>query len=507
MLKFLISLFSILITIVVAAQLKLPALISNNMVLQQNKDVTLWGWAAPNAKVEILPDWKDYPKAITADTNGKWIINIATPKAGGPYSIHFKSNNTSITVKNILIGEVWLASGQSNMEFPMGKAEGWRTGAHNAATEMPKANYPNIRMIDVPNRVSDAPQDDFKGEWLACTPETVKDFSAVAYFFAKEIQAATGYPIGIINSTWGGTPAESWTRKDILESDTGFKKIIERYQQEIEKYPAAYAKYKTSYEKWKADTSSNKKGAPKEPVGPNHNKSPGKLYNGMIAPLIPYTLQGVIWYQGESNADRAWQYRRLFPAMITGWRQDWHNNKLPFYFVQIAPHRSQPPEIREAQLYSWQTTKHTGMVVSTDYGDSVDIHPRNKEVIGKRLSLWALKNEYGKKAIETSGPVYKSMKVKGNKIIIAFTNAKGLIALNNQPLQEFVIAGSDKKFVPAQAIIKGNTVTVWSNEINTPLAVRFNWSKVPQAELYNSAGLPATPFRTDNWPVATQGKE
>lgn len=506
MLKFLFSLFSLFITVVVTAQLKLPALISNNMILQQNKDVALWGWAAPGEIISIKPSWNNKTITTTADAKGKWVATIKTVKAGGPYTIEFKSMD-KIVVNNVMLGEVWLASGQSNMEFPLGKAEGWRTGAHNAATEIPKASYPNIRMIDVPNRVSDVPQEDFKGEWLACTPETVKDFSAVAYFFAKEIQAATGYPIGIINSTWGGTPAESWTRKDILEADTGFQNIIARYQQDVAKYPETYAKYKTSYEKWKADTSSHKKGAPKEPVGPNHNKSPGKLYNGMIAPLIPYTLQGVIWYQGESNAERAWQYRRLFPAMINGWRQDWHNNTLPFYFVQIAPHRSQVPEIRESQLYSWQTTRNTGMVVSTDYGDSLDIHPRNKEVIGKRLSLWALKNEYGKKAIETSGPVYKSMKIKGNKIIIRFTHAKGLTVLNNKPLQEFVIAGSNQQFVPAQALIKGNTITVWNDDINAPVAVRFNWSKVPQAELYNAAGLPATPFRTDAWPVATQGKE
>lgn len=506
MLKFLFSLSGLLVSIIVAAQLKLPALISDNMVLQQNKQVSVWGWAAPGEMITITLSWNN--KAITtkADDKGKWQATLQTTKAGGPYTIEFKSVD-KITVNNVLLGEVWLASGQSNMEFPMGKGEGWRTGAHNAETEIPKANYPHIRMIDVPNRVSDMPQEDFKGGWQVCTPETVKDFSAVAYFFAKEIQAATGYPIGIINSTWGGTPAESWTRKDILESDTGFQKILERYQQDVEKYPAAYAKYKTSYEKWKADTSSNKKGAPKEPVGPNHNKSPGKLYNGMIAPLIPYTLQGVIWYQGESNADRAWQYRRLFPAMIKGWREDWHNNKLPFYFVQIAPHRSQGPEIREAQLYSWQTTPYTGMVVSTDYGDSLDIHPRNKEVIGKRLSLWALKNQYGKNSVVTSGPVYQSMKVESNKIVILFKYADGINASSKAPLQEFLIAGDDQQFVPAQAIIKGNTVIVWNNDISKPVAVRFNWSKVPVAELYNKAGLPATPFRTDSWPVATQGKD
>lgn len=504
--KLLFFLTGLLITTVMMAQLKLPALISDNMVLQQQKQVALWGWASPGELITVMPSWNNKPITTMADKAGKWTITLTTIKAGGPYHILFKSRD-SIIVNNVMLGEVWLASGQSNMEFPMGKGEGWRTGAHNAETEIPKASYPAIRMIDVPNRVSDVPQEDFKGQWLACTPETVKEFSAVAYFFAKEIQAATGYPIGIINSTWGGTPAESWTKKNILEQDTGFQKILDRYAQDVEKFPAAYAKYKTSYEKWKADTSSTKKGAPKEPVGPNHNKSPGKLYNGMIAPLIPYTLQGVIWYQGESNADRAWQYRRLFPAMINGWRKDWKNDQLPFYFVQIAPHRSQIPEIREAQLYSWQTTTNTGMVVSTDYGDSLDIHPRNKEVIGQRLSLWALKNEYGKKNITASGPVYKKMKIKGNKIIISFDNANGLKTGNNQLLSQFTIAGKDQQFIPAEAVIKGNKIEVWSSHIDHPVAVRFGWSKVPEATLYNSAGLPASPFRTDKWAVATEGKE
>jgi sialate O-acetylesterase len=225
----------------------------------------------------------------------------------------------------------------------------------------------------------------------------------------------------------------------------------------------------------------------------------------MIVPVHPYTIRGVIWYQGESNADRAYQYRKLFPAMIANWRSDWKDEKLPFYFVQISPHRSQNPEIRDAQLYTYRTVSHTGMAVTTDNGDSLDIHPRNKEVVGKRLSLWALKNQYGKKDIVVSGPLYKSMKVEGNTIRVLFDFDKGLTAKGDE-LTEFTIAGADQQFVPAKAKIEGNTVVVWSEAVKAPAAVRFAWRHIPAPNLYNGAGLPASPFRTDSWKLITQDK-
>ena len=489
------------------AAIKLPAIISNNMVLQQKSKAALWGWANVGEKVAITTSWNNKTINVTTDASGKWLSYVNTTKAGGPYTITFRGTN-QIKVDNILLGEVWLASGQSNMEFFVGKMDNPSyTGVINYQQEIKEANFPNIRMIDVANKVADEPQTDFVGAWKVCSPQTVDTFSAVAYYFAKEIHQATGFPVGIINSTWGGTPAESWTKKEVLENDDELKPILTRYVEQVKNFPKASEEYKVAHERWKQDTSKNKAAAPAQPIGPTHHKSPYKLYNGMIAPLIPYTLRGVIWYQGESNAERAYQYRKLFPALIRSWRGDFNNANLPFYFVQISPHRSQNPEIREAQLYTYQTVPHTGIVVTTDNGDSLDIHPRNKKLVGQRLSLWALHNEYGKKDIIYSGPLYKSMKVDGDKIRIQFNfTGGGLISKDGEELKEFTIAGEDQNFVPAKAKIGGDEVVVSSTQVKKPVAVRFAWRNIPGPNLYNKAGLPASPFRTDDWKVSTEGK-
>jgi sialate O-acetylesterase len=483
------------ISCILHATVRLPSIIGNNMVLQQNTKVALWGWADPNEKVSIVTSWNDKTTTITADANGKWLTYVKTAKAGGPYTISFKASN-EILAENVLLGEVWLASGQSNMEFFVGKMRSPSyTGVINYEQEIKAGNFPNIRQIDVANKNANEPQTDFKGYWKICTPETVDTFSAVAYYFAREIQKATGYPIGIINSTWGGTAIESWMKKEVLTSDAEFNRTVEKYDSSITRYPQLAEDYKNALEKWKLDSSKPK---PAQPVKPNADKSPFRLYNAMIAPLIPYTLKGVLWYQGENNAPNAIQYRRLFPAMIENWRSDFQNRNLPFYFVQISPHRSQNPEIREAQLMTYRSVKNTGMAVTVDNGDSLDIHPRNKKLVGERLSLWALHNEYGKKDIAYSSPLYKSMKVDGNKITITFDFADGgLVAKDGKPLREFTIAGDDKNFVPANATIEGDKVIVWSDAVGNPKAVRFAWRNVPKLNLYNKAGLPASPFRTD----------
>lgn len=488
------------------ANVKLPSVISNNMVLQQQTKVALWGWGSPGEKISILTSWNGRTARVTTGADGKWITYVKTAKAGGPYTIKFKGNN-ELRVENVLLGEVWLASGQSNMEFFVTKTKNASyTGVLNYEEEIKAADYFGIRMIDVANKVAETPQYEFTGDWKVCKPGTVDTFSAVAYYFAREVHTKTGFPVGIINATWGGTPAESWTKKEVLENDKDFKVILDRYQQQCQEYPKASAEYKEALAKWKSDTSRGKGGAPKEPMGPNSNKSPYKLYNGMIVPIIPYTLKGVIWYQGENNAEHAYQYRRLFPAMIHNWRDDFKNSSLPFYFVQISPHRSQNPEIREAQLLTYRNVAHTGMAVTIDNGDSLDIHPRNKKLVGERLSLWALHNEYGQKVVY-SGPLYKSMKISGNKIRIQFDYAAdGLVAKGSAPLREFTIAGSDEKFVPANAVIEGNEVVVWSDAIDKPVAVRFAWRNVPLPNLYNKAFLPASPFRTDSWKGVTEGK-
>lgn len=474
------------------------------MVLQQNTKVALWGWANVGEKVSIVTSWNNKTTTVTTNANGKWITYVPTAKAGGPYTITFKGSN-KLTVSDVLLGEVWLASGQSNMEFFMSKTRSSSyTGVINYEQEIKDANYPNIRQIDVANKNADEPQQDFKGDWKVCSPQTADTFSAVAYYFAKEIYKATGYPVGIINSTWGGTAAESWTKKEVLEEHADLKVTIESYNEQVKNYPSALANYQTALEKWKQDSSKSK---PVAPVKPNPDKSPYRLYNAMIAPLIPYTLKGVIWYQGENNAQRAYQYRKLFPEMIANWRSDFKNGKLPFYFVQISPHRSQNPEIREAQLLTYRNTHNTGMVVTTDNGDSLDIHPRNKKLVGERLSLWALRNEYGKKNVVVSGPLYKSMKIDGSRIRLQFDFVDGgLIAKDGKELREFTIAGEDQNFVTARAIIEGNEVVVWSEALAKPAAVRFGWRNIPNPNFYNNAGLPASPFRTDSWKGMTEGK-
>jgi sialate O-acetylesterase len=495
----------VLFTATASANLRLPAIISDNMVLQQNSNIALWGWANPGEAVTIKAGWPaNAGAAVTAGADGKWMAWIKTGKAGGPYTISFIASDT-ITVKNVLLGEVWLASGQSNMEFFMAKTRNASyTGVIDYQSEIAAADFPSIRMIDVPNKIADAPQDNFTGKWKVCSPQTADTFSAVAYYFAREVHQATGYPIGIINATWGGTPAESWTKKQVLQDDPGFNKILERYQHNLDSFPALQQEYKTALQQWTADSVGKTK--PKAPGNPTNNKSPYVLYNGMIAPIIPYTLKGVIWYQGENNAGYAWQYRRLFPAMIASWRSDWSNKDLPFYFVQISPHRSQNPEIRDAQLYTYRHVPHTGMAVTTDNGDSMDIHPRNKKLVGDRLARWALYYDYGRKNIVYSGPLYKSYQVKGNKIIISFDYTGGGLMAKDGPLTEFTIAGSDSSFVPAQATIQGNTVVVWSDAVKKPQAVRFAWKNVPHPNLYNKEGLPASPFRTDSFRTPTEGK-
>ena len=488
------------------AGIRLPAIIADNMVLQQNSRVALWGWAGAGEKVTITASWNRTPVTAVANDKGKWMAWLKTTKAGGPYTVTFRASDT-VTINNVLLGEVWIASGQSNMEFFVGKTSNASyAGVIDYTEEIKTADYPSIRMIDVGNKVADEPQENFAGKWKICSPQTADTFSGVAYYFAREIHQATSFPIGIINATWGGTPAESWTKKEILENDPDFKVILDRYQKQCEDYPAAMEKFRAAQSTWRADTSKSKGAAPAQPMGPNSNKSPYKLYNGMIAPLLPFTVKGVIWYQGENNADRAFQYRRLFPAMIDNWRKDFDNPNMPFYFVQISPHRSQNPEIRDAQLYTYRHVPHTGMAVTTDNGDSLNIHPRNKKLVGERLARWPLYFEYGNRKMVFSGPLYKSSKVAGNKIIVQFDyTGSGLVAKDGD-LKEFVIAAQDSNFVPAKAVIEGNTVVVWSEQVVNPSAVRFAWKNVPSPNLYNKEGLPASPFRTDTRKLTTEGK-
>ncbi|MDP4275284.1 MAG: sialate O-acetylesterase [Bacteroidota bacterium] len=495
------------------ANVTLPSIISNNMVLQQNTTVTFWGWADAGEQVTITASWNSARKVYAvADAKGNWKANFITPRAGGPFKITIKGKN-KIDLTNVLTGEVWLCSGQSNMQFTMGRKEkSWRTGVLNYEKEIAAANYPKIRLFQVDQKTAAEPQKDVSGKWTECTSATVYDFSAVAYYFGRELHRKLNVPIGLINSSWGGTPAESWTRKEVIESDSICRPILARYDQGVKDYPRLYKVYEDTLAKWKKDvaegriTGDQAKKAPQAPMKPLDSKQPCVLYNAMIAPLIPYSIKGVIWYQGEQNAQRAWQYRKLFPNMIANWRSDWKEGNFPFYFVQIAPHRSQNPEIREAQLMALRSVPNTGMAVITDSGDSLNIHPLNKEVVGHRLALWAFAKTYGFKNLVYSGPLYKSMKVEGNKIIISFDYVDGGLVAKGGALTEFTIAGEDRQFVPANAVISGNNVVVSSPSVKNPVAVRFAWKYVPKPNFFNKVGLPASPFRTDVWPGATFGR-
>ncbi|WP_400191764.1 sialate O-acetylesterase [Hymenobacter sp. B81] len=496
---------ALLLTAPVAhADITLPALLTDHLVLQQKTTVALWGWAAPGEAVQVTAGWQKKPLRTVADAQGNWLVRVPTPKAGGPYTLVFQGRNR-LAVRDVLLGEVWLCSGQSNMAFPVAKgASKWMTGVTNEAEAVPKANYPAIRMFTVTQKVADEPERDVQGSWAVCSPQTVGAFSAVAYFFGQEIHLKTGVPVGLIHSSWGGTPAESWTRREVLAQHPELSPILTRYAEGLARRPA----YEAELAAWKQEKQANpeiNRPKPREPLSASSNKSPAKLYNGMIRGLQPYTLRGVIWYQGESNAERAYQYRTLFPALIASWRQDWQQPELPFYFVQITPHKGQNPEIREAQLLSWQQVPRTGLVVTTDVGDSLDIHPRNKQTVGHRLARWALRHEYNQRKLETSGPIYRSMRAENGKVRLEFDHAAGLKA-EGPRLRDFTVAGADSVFHPAQARIDGNSVLVWSDQVTRPVAVRFGWLAVPHASLYNAAGLPASPFRTDAWRVSTHGK-
>jgi sialate O-acetylesterase len=490
------------------ADIKLPAIIGDNMVLQQGGKVSIWGWADPDEEVTVGVSWNSMKFAVTSDKDGKWSFKINPPKAGGPHEMTFTGKNT-ITVKNILVGEVWVCSGQSNMQMSV-------QSSANAEQEIAEAGYPKIRLFSVKRTVAEKPQSDCEGNWVECSPETVPGFSAVAYFFGRELYKQLNVPVGLIHTSWGGTPAEAWTKREVLEADADFATILKRYDDAVAKYPQAMKEYEQKLVEWKQAVEkakaegTNAPRRPGEPFGPGNPNSPAGLYNAMIAPLIPYGIEGAIWYQGESNAGRAYQYRKLFPAMIKNWRDDWGQGKFSFLFVQLAnfmktkpePDESAWAELREAQSMTLALPK-TGMAVIIDIGDADDIHPKNKQDVGKRLALWALAGTYGKKLVY-SGPIYKSMKVDGSSVILNFDHVGGgLVAKDNEQLKGFAIAGADRKFVWADAKIDGDTVVVSSDKVSEPAAVRYAWADNPICNLYNKEGLPASPFRTDNWPGVT----
>lgn len=635
-----------------SARIVLSPIFSDNMVLQQHTTAPIWGKATPNQEVKVITSWNKKKYVIHADASGRWVLKVKTPNAGGPYSISL-FDGERLVLNNVLIGEVWICSGQSNMEMPLA---GWGK-IKNYEQEIALANYPNIRLLHIEKVNSPQPLSDIKdakGGWKVCTPVSIPDFSALAYFFGRNLYKDLNIPIGLINTSWGGSPAEAWTSAEALSSMPDFKEEVDIvshhtdqeqvpfFEEKLKKWndllmrkdfgfengiavganpelsdrewpdmslpgswedrghegfdgyvwfrktidipaewegkdltislghvddndwtyfngekvgatqgyytnrvysvPARLVKKgkavvtvrvedngggggltgnredmrlvlagKTSPailldQTWKYKVAIDIHKFPKAPHYPvNDPNRPSVLFNAMIKPLAPYAIKGFIWYQGESNVGLPVQYQELFPKMIKDWRKQW-NKDLPFYFVQLASYMTDGPnpsesawaELRDAQRKTLQL-EHTGMAVTIDVGDAFDIHPKNKQEVGSRLALIARANTYGEK-IPFSGPIYQSCKIEENKVRISFKHTNGGLKIKDgSKLKGFAIAGADRQYYWAEAVIVGDEVVVTSPEVDFPVAVRYAWGNRPSCNLYNGADLPASPFRTDNW--------
>lgn len=495
----------VLMSFFAQATVKPNSLFSNNMVLQRGVIVPVWGTANDGETVTV--EFAGQKQTVVA-ARGKWIVQLKALKEGGPFEMTIKGENT-VVIKNILVGEVWLCSGQSNMGFPLRSVRAIGNFPKVAAVLRDAQNYPLIRQFSIPltkNTAVPALVDDVNGKWKLCDSTSARDFTAVGYFFARELYKKLKMPIGIINSSYGGTACENWMSKETLESFPELKSIFTNYDKAMAEYPKKVEDFKKNekylmegFKRDSADAKNYNRELPRKPalpMSPAERGGPTGLYNTMIAPLIPYAIKGAVWYQGEANGSRGLQYRTLLPALINNWRTKWGIGNFPFLIVQIPGWKNHFPELREAQLMTWQKVPNTAMTVINDCDDSVDVHPGNKQPVGERLSLAARAIAYNEK-IEFSGPVYQSMKIEGNNIVLTFSHSgSGLLAKDGE-LKDFSIAGSDKKFVPAKAFIKGKTVVVSSETISNPVAVRLGWGLTPQINLYNQEGLPATPFRTD----------
>ncbi|RYZ26723.1 MAG: sialate O-acetylesterase [Chitinophagaceae bacterium] len=474
MYRFLFSLFFTLATLTsLFAQLKLASIFTDNMVLQQQSKVSIWGWTSASKTVRVTSSWDKKTITAKADANGRWKINLQTPSAGGPYQVTISDGHT-ISLKNILIGEVWLCSGQSNMEMPMKGFKGQPiTGSNEAIL---KSTNRNIRVYTVPRGATTTAQENSKPSvWKEAAPEAISNFSATAYYFGKELNELLNTPIGLINVSYGGSPIESWMDTETL---AGFPEI---------KLPLATDSIKSP------------------------NRTPTALYNAMLHPVIGYGIKGIIWYQGESNYDRPDQYETVFPAMVKQWRTLWQAPDLPFYFTQIAPYNyaQLPPYsvggkynsayLRDAQRKSVDKIPNSAMAVVLDAGEENNIHPANKKVVGERLALLALAKTYGLKGFGYESPTYDTLSIANGIVEAKFKNAGNWLTSYGKGLQLFEIAGKDKIFYPAKAVIYRSSVMVSSPQVKEPVAVRYAFKDFTTGELFSTEGLPVSSFRTDNW--------
>ena len=465
--------FILLITLLTAfvsqAQVKLGSPFGDNMVLQQNADVSIWGSASPGCELKIVAGWNIHDTTVVSvDHFGKWKARLKTIEAGGPYEIQILGDNGYLGagqnfIRNVMLGEVWLCSGQSNMEWT------YSHGLGNPEKEIPAADYPDIRIYTVPKVASAHEQDHCGGSWEVCTPEVMKRSSAVAYFYARQLHKKLGVPVGVVVSAWGGTNAEVWVKESAIQADEALLATSRKHQ------PQPW---------WPCE--------------------PGVCYNSMIYPLVPFTFAGFIWYQGEANVGRPEQYGDLFPALITDWRRQWRSD-FPFYFVQLANFMEskeiQPDSewaaLREAQTKALKLDQ-VGMAVTIDIGLADDIHPKNKQEVGRRLALVALAGSYGKN-VSGSAPVFRNYRIKGDKMELDFGQKQDGFQIKGTTLKGFTIAGPDRVFYPAEAMVQNGKIIVFSPEVSIPLAARYGWADNPDCNLYGENGLPVAPFRTDCW--------
>ena len=497
-----------------SADVSLNNMFGDHMVLQQGIKNKVWGKADPGEAVTVTLGGQS--QSATAGADGSWHLFLdPVMEYGGPHTLTVKGKNT-VTFNDVLIGEVWVCSGQSNMQWSVNQA-------NDADVEKAAAKFPNIRFVSVPQVGTQEPQWNFEGKWHACSPETVGEFSAVGYFFGRQLYQTLGVPVGLIDNAWGGSAAEAWVKRDKIAGHPTLKAIHERWLTVEQNIDAAKADFEKKLAGWKdaaAKAKAEGKPAPRQPTSPEGqlrgNSRPGNIHSGVLTPSIGYGIKGAIWYQGESNASRAFQYRELFPFMIKTWREEWGLGDFPFYWVQLAdfrqektePGESDWAELREAQTMTMKALPNTGEAVIIDIGEGKDIHPKNKQDVAKRLARWALVETYKVPNIACRSPLYKGMEKQGGTIVLSFDNV-GTAAAGWRPFDQpepigFTIAGDDRKFVAAKArILPDGRIEVSSDAVADPVAVRYAWADNPVCNMYSSAGLPLTPFRTDDFPGVT----
>jgi sialate O-acetylesterase len=495
------TMFALSFVASLSADVILAPLFRDGAVLQREQSLPVWGKASPGEKV--LVRFHRQSAETVAGTDGRWKVVLEPEKACSDAAELIVAGTNTVHVRDVLVGDVWLCSGQSNMEFRVSQAR-------DAERETAAATMPLIRHFKIPHLVAEKPADDCPGKWEPCSPATVGEFTAVGYFFAKDLHARLGVPIGLVNSSWGGTQIEGWMNASAVASDPSAKAIDQRWRQVLADYPGKLEKYERDLAKWNKDEAaaraSGKDYKKRKPVAPEGSGSrwlPSGMFNAMIAPLAPAAFRGVLWYQGEANAARYEEYRSLFPGMIRQWRESFGRPELPFYFVQLAnlerradTSGSQWAFQREAQAAAL-TLPATGMAVTIDIGDATNIHPTNKQEVGRRLALIARAQLFGE-PVEFTGPVFEGAQRVGSSLRVTFVHAAGL-RMDKSVAAGFEVAGEDRKFVPAVVTVDGEALLLSAPGVSAPVAVRYAWGNNPSISLFNGAGLPAAPFRSDRW--------